>query len=132
MSPGGLRAQPAARPERNVDKLLAISGFGIGAFALILQFALTIPARMEAGHGLGDAMVFYFSFFTILTNFGVALVYAAACSRKVGFFRHRFGPCNNCCLHHDCRPCWPPCLQRSGRRKACSGFVTSSCIMSRR
>lgn len=87
MSPGGLRAQPAARPERNVDKLLAISGFGIGAFALILQFALTIPARMEAGHGLGDAMVFYFSFFTILTNIGAALVYAARLfPGKLAFF----------------------------------------------
>jgi hypothetical protein len=63
-----------------VDRLLAITGFAIGAFALILQFSLTIPARMQAGHGLAEALLFYFSFFTILTNIGTVLVYAARLS----------------------------------------------------
>lgn len=77
MSRAGPQAQQAARPEPAVDRLLAITGFGIGAIALVLQFALTIPARMEAGNGLAEALVFYFSFFTILTNICAVLIYAA-------------------------------------------------------
>ena len=32
---------------------------------------------MQAGHGLAEALIFYFSFFTILTNIGAMLTYAA-------------------------------------------------------
>jgi hypothetical protein len=71
-------AAPAARLEADVVKLLPIAGFVIGAFALILQFAITVPARMAAGFSLIESIVFYFSFFTILSNIGVVLVYAAA------------------------------------------------------
>jgi hypothetical protein len=60
-----------------VVKLLPIAGLMIGAFALILQFSITVPARMEAGFSLIDSIIFYFSFFTILTNIIVVLVYAA-------------------------------------------------------
>lgn len=75
--PAGPPAQAAARLERAVGRPLSIAGFVIGAFALILQCALTIPARMALGHGLAEALVFYFSFFTILTNIGAVLVYGA-------------------------------------------------------
>ncbi|MFZ1772906.1 MAG: Pr6Pr family membrane protein [Rhizobiaceae bacterium] len=70
-----------------MDKPLAITGFAVGAFAVILQFALTIPARMNAGRDLAEALVFFFSFFTILTNIGAVLVYAASLLRgRLSFF----------------------------------------------
>lgn len=73
-----------------MDKRLASTGFAIGVFALILQFALTIPARMAAGHGLTEALVFYFSYFTILTNIGAVLVYFARLfPGKLPFFATR-------------------------------------------
>ena len=57
-------------------RLLTIAGFAIGLFALLLQLWLTIPARMAAGHGVLEAIVFYFSFFTILSNIAAVGVYA--------------------------------------------------------
>ena len=59
-------------------RLLTIVGFAVGLFALLLQLWLTIPARMAAGHGLFEAIIFYFSFFTILSNIAAVGVYAAA------------------------------------------------------
>jgi hypothetical protein len=59
-------------------RLLTIAGFALGLFALLLQLWLTIPARMAAGHGLIEAIVFYFSFFTILSNIAAVGVYAGA------------------------------------------------------
>lgn len=52
-------------------------GLLIGAAALILQFAITIPARLDAGDTIFGAVIFYFTFFTILTNLGLVLVYAS-------------------------------------------------------
>lgn len=59
-------------------RFLTIAGFAIGLFALLLQLWLTIPARMAAGHGLIEAIVFYFSYFTILSNIAAVGVYASA------------------------------------------------------
>lgn len=59
-------------------KPIAILGLVVGLGALALQFSLTIPPGMQAGRSLGGAVVFYFSFFTILTNIAVIAVYAAA------------------------------------------------------
>jgi hypothetical protein len=73
----GRLAEPVARLDADVVRLLPITGFAIGVFALVLQFSVTIPARMAAGFSLIDAIIFYFSFFTILSNIGVILVYAA-------------------------------------------------------
>lgn len=58
-------------------KLLPAIGFGIGGFAVILQFFLTVTSRMDAGDSLGEALAFFFSFFTILTNIAAFFVYAA-------------------------------------------------------
>ena len=54
---------------------LAAIGFAIGAAALVLQAALSIPLRMEAGHGLVDALTWFFTYFTILTNLMLVLIY---------------------------------------------------------
>ncbi len=56
-------------------RAVALAGLVIGLAALILQFSLTIPLRMSRGGGLLDALVFYFTFFTILTNLMLVLVY---------------------------------------------------------
>jgi hypothetical protein len=51
------------------------AGLVVGLTALILQFVLTVPARMASGHDLFDALVFFFTFFTILTNLMLVLIY---------------------------------------------------------
>lgn len=56
-------------------KIIAALGFALGLAALLLQFGITIPASMDKGRSLVGSIVFYFSFFTILTNIGVVLVY---------------------------------------------------------
>ncbi|MEJ6783186.1 Pr6Pr family membrane protein [Aminobacter sp. Piv2-1] len=57
---------------------LQIAGLAIGLAALILQFAITMPASMAAGRSFFGSVVFYFSFFTILTNIGAVLVHLAS------------------------------------------------------
>lgn len=61
----------------------------IGLAALILQFAITIPASMAAGRSAAGSLVFFFSFFTILTNIGVVLVHAAALTGSLMLSRLR-------------------------------------------
>jgi hypothetical protein len=65
-------------------------GFIVGAAALILQFSLTIPVRLNNGDSFAGALLFYFSFFTILTNLMLVLIYAAELwpRRWLGWF-HR-------------------------------------------
>ncbi|MGE0501877.1 MAG: Pr6Pr family membrane protein [Rhizobiaceae bacterium] len=57
--------------------MLQIVGLALGIAALLLQFAITVPSAMEAGRSLPGAIVFYFSFFTILTNLAAVVVHAA-------------------------------------------------------
>jgi len=61
-----------------VGRLVAIVGLAAGLAGLALQFSISIPASLETGRGLGGALVWFFSFFTILTNIAAILVYAAA------------------------------------------------------
>lgn len=61
---------------------LAWAGLGLGLFLVTLQASQIIPLRMAEGGGFGRALVFFFSYLTILTNLGVALVYFASASRK--------------------------------------------------
>ena len=56
-------------------RLLTLLGFLAGLAALILQFSLTIPARLGNGDNLLNALVFFFTFFTILTNLMLVLIY---------------------------------------------------------
>ena len=62
---------------RLLPRLLQWVGFLAGLGGLILQFVLTIPASMEAGRSLASSIVFFFSFFTVLTNILVMLTHAA-------------------------------------------------------
>lgn len=52
-------------------------GVLIGVAALLLQFYITIPARLGNGDNIFGAVIFYFTFFTILTNFMLVLIYAS-------------------------------------------------------
>ena len=61
-----------------MHRALTSVGLGIGLIALALQLRLTIPARLDGGDSLLGAVVFFLSFFTILTNIGLVLVYTAA------------------------------------------------------
>ncbi|PSJ65617.1 Pr6Pr family membrane protein [Kumtagia ephedrae] len=59
-------------------RLLQLAGLIVGAGGLALQAAITIPASIEAGRGPIAPIVFFLSFFTILTNFGAVFVHAAS------------------------------------------------------
>lgn len=63
-----------------MGRFLQIAGLVVGLIALALQFSITIPASMEAGRGLPGSIVFYLSFFTILTNIGAVLVHTSLLS----------------------------------------------------
>ena len=52
-------------------------GLVIGAAALILQVSLTIPARLANGDTLIGAVIFFFTFYTILTNIMLVLIYVS-------------------------------------------------------
>jgi hypothetical protein len=60
-----------------VRQALTWIGFVVGAAALILQLAITLPLRLGTGDSLIGALVFYLSFFTILTNLALVLIYAS-------------------------------------------------------
>lgn len=68
---------------------LALIGFLVGSAALILQFSLTIPASMANGASLPAALVRFFSFYTILTNLTLVLIYLSELVkwRWLGWFR---------------------------------------------
>lgn len=63
-----------------MSRLLQKAGLVIGLIGLVLQFAITIPASMAAGRSLLGSIVFYFSFFTILTNIAAVMVHASLLS----------------------------------------------------
>ncbi|MBY8915070.1 Pr6Pr family membrane protein [Nitratireductor sp. L1-7-SE] len=67
-------------------KILNVAGLVVGLSALVVQFALTIPASMEAGRSLAGSVIHYFSYFTILTNILVVLVHLAALLGAPRFF----------------------------------------------
>ncbi|MDX8439669.1 Pr6Pr family membrane protein [Mesorhizobium australafricanum] len=63
-----------------MSRLLQMAGLVIGLIGVVLQFAITIPASMAAGRSLLGSIVFYFSFFTVLTNIAAVMVHAALVS----------------------------------------------------
>ena len=70
-------------------RIVAIAGAVIGAAALIAQFFVIVPLAMDE-RGLFGAVVYYFSFFTILTNLLLVLIYCGAIvkgQRWLIFFR---------------------------------------------
>jgi hypothetical protein len=59
----------------SIKRAATIVGFTITLAALLLQIGLTIDNRLANGDSLIGALVFYFSFFTILSNMMVAAIY---------------------------------------------------------
>jgi hypothetical protein len=57
---------------------LALIGLLLGAFALGLQFSLSIPASMANGASLAKAILLFVSFLTILSNTVLVLTYLSA------------------------------------------------------
>jgi len=64
-------------------------GFAIGLAALILQFTLTMQLRLAAGDSIPGALVYFFSYFTILTNLMLVLIYLSELTswRWLGWWR---------------------------------------------
>ncbi len=58
-----------------LHRVVGLAGFLIGLAALVLQFSLTVPLRMSNGHDLIDALLYFFTYFTILTNLMLVLIY---------------------------------------------------------
>ncbi|HEY4199915.1 MAG TPA: Pr6Pr family membrane protein [Devosiaceae bacterium] len=73
----------------SAGRALTLLGFGVGGVGLILQFSISIPAYLANGRSLGDALVTYFSYFTILTNLTLVLIYLAdlVAVRGLSWFR---------------------------------------------
>lgn len=65
-----------------MDRAVALAGLLIAGAGVLLQFALTVPASMAAGRGFIATLVFFFTFFTILTNILVVAVYASHLSGR--------------------------------------------------
>lgn len=63
-----------------LSRIVALAGFVLGLASLILQLWLSIPARMSQGRDLLDAMVWFLTYFTILTNIMLVLCYLSALS----------------------------------------------------
>ncbi|RJF93998.1 Pr6Pr family membrane protein [Sphingomonas cavernae] len=61
----------------NAGRSVAALGLVLGTATLLLQLTLTVTTSMQQGRSLPGAIVFFFSFFTILTNIGIVLVYLA-------------------------------------------------------
>ncbi|MHA6297810.1 Pr6Pr family membrane protein [Devosia sp. CAU 1758] len=61
-----------------LNRALTWAGLLLGVIALGLQFSISIPAYLANGMTLVEALVQFFSFFTILTNITIALIYLSA------------------------------------------------------
>jgi hypothetical protein len=70
-------------------RVTTFAGLIIGLAALVLQFSLTVPLRLTNGDSLIGAVIFYFTFFTILTNLALVLVYLSEffAANWLGWFR---------------------------------------------
>lgn len=66
--------------------MAASIGITVGLCALLLQFAIAIPASIEGGRSVTGSIVWFFSFFTILTNIAVLLVYLEQLTGAPAFF----------------------------------------------
>jgi len=61
---------------KTLARIIAGGGLLAGLTGLLLQFSLTIPASMAAGRSFWLSVLFYFSFFTILSNIAVVISHA--------------------------------------------------------
>ena len=76
---------------KQAARVIAGGGLLIGLLGLLLQFGLTIPASMAAGRGFWLSVLFYFSFFTILSNIAAVVSHAVQIFPliKLNYFRRR-------------------------------------------
>ena len=75
-------------PHHSLKKPFALVGLLIGGATLLTQFPLTFSLSMAGGRTALGSIVFFFSFFTILSNILAAIVFAAAlCENRLVFFR---------------------------------------------
>lgn len=58
-----------------MKRTATIIALGVAAAALLLQIVLTVNLRLANGDSLVGALIYYFSFFTILSNLMVAAIY---------------------------------------------------------
>lgn len=73
-----------------LGRYLAFLGLFLGAGTLLAQFALTMSLSHAAGRSVLGSVIFFFSFFTILSNLLAACGFAAHAfpgCRHLGFFR---------------------------------------------
>lgn len=68
---------------------LSYSGLLIGIISVVLQFQITLSMRLEKGYSLLEIIVYFFTFFTILTNTSLILTYLSTLnnSRWLNTFR---------------------------------------------
>jgi hypothetical protein len=64
-------------------------GLLVGTAALLLQFYVTLTLRAAGGFALGGTLVFFFTFYTILTNIMLVLIYLSevTSARWLGWWR---------------------------------------------
>ena len=72
-----------------MGRIVAIAGVVLGLAAVILQGSISISLRMSNGHDLVDALVFFFTYFTILTNLMLVAIYLSTLAgwRWLGWWR---------------------------------------------
>ena len=68
-------------------RTLRIVGLVAGLTALTVQFVLTMIDSTAAGRSVVGSIIFYFSFFTILTNMLVVVAYGGSLTAQPAFFR---------------------------------------------
>lgn len=56
-------------------RIVTIAGFVLGLAGLVLQASISFPLRISQGRDVVDAVLWFFTYFTILTNIMVALIY---------------------------------------------------------
>ncbi len=76
---------------KKVARIIAGGGLLFGLIGLLLQFSLTIPAAMAAGRNFWLSVLFYFSFFTILSNIAAVLTHAGQLlpAQALSYFHRR-------------------------------------------
>ncbi len=73
----------------SLRRLATLLGLVVGAAALVLQFYLSMTLRLGKGDNLFSALWFFFTFFTILTNGMLVLIYLSefTSARWLGWWR---------------------------------------------
>jgi len=73
----------------SLKRLATFTGLMVGTLAIILQFYLTMVLRLDKGDTLPGALWFFLTFFTILSNLMLVLIYLSESDRTrwLGWWR---------------------------------------------